>query len=242
MKYKFAELVVEYEPKFQMLQKRSEKYRCNTEEKSNFEIVLTEEVLEKEVERYHVSMTENHISVLQAKELLEYVLVGSRFHHKLLDFEGCFFHASCVVVDDEAYLFSADSGVGKSTHTGLWMKYLAEKKPYILNDDKPAIRVFEDGIYAYGTPFSGKHDISENKKVKIKGICFLERGETNSIRKLPSGEAIKLFLEQTTNYLGKENMEKLLDVMEKILLQVPIYQLQCNMSEEAVKVSYGGMK
>ncbi len=122
------------------------------------------------------------------------------------------------------------------------MKYLTDKKPYILNDDKPAIRVLEDGIFAYGTPFSGKHDMSENKKVRLKAICFLEQSKENAITKVETPEAIKLFFEQTVSHLKKEELEKFLDILEKILEEIPVYKLRCNMSEEAVQLSYRTLK
>ena len=84
-------------------------------------------------------------------------------------------HASAVVVDGDAYLFSAPCGTGKSTHASLWLKYLKHKNPYILNDDKPAIRIVNDNIYVYGTPFSGKTDKNKNEKANLKGIAFLEQ-------------------------------------------------------------------
>lgn len=138
--------------------------------------------------------------------------------------------------------FRLTHGTGKSTHTSLWLKYLADKNPYILNDDKPAIRILENGIFAYGTPFSGKHDMSENKKVKLKAICFLEQAEKNEIAKVETAEAIKLFFEQTVSHLKKEELEKFLDILEKILEEIPVYKLRCNMSEEAVQLSYRTLK
>lgn len=82
----------------------------------------------------------------------EYVLTGSRFYFKFINFGGLMVHSSCVVVDGRAYLFSAPSGTGKSTHTALWLKKLGDRA-FILNDDKPAVR-YEDGtFYAYGTPW-----------------------------------------------------------------------------------------
>ncbi len=232
MKYKIAELVVEYEPKYNMLKTRSEKYKINTNSKNDLHIIVKEEQIQKEVEKYLKATIQS----------AEYRLTGNFFYQGLLKYQGCFLHASCVVVHSKAYLFSADCGTGKSTHTSLWLKYLADKNPYILNDDKPAIRVFDDGVYAYGTPFSGKHDISENKKVKVQGICFLEQSKINFIQKLDPSEAIKLFLEQTTSYLKKEDMEKLLDVLEVVIKNIPIYKLYCDISKEAVELSYHTMK
>lgn len=229
MKYQIADLMVEYNPKYDMLKTRSEKYKMETNQESDFQMTITEQEIQEALKNYQEG-TE--------KSVVEYVQMSSKFYYSLLKYHGCLLHASCVVVDDEAYLFSADSGTGKSTHTGLWLRYLADKSPYILNDDKPALRVFDDGVYAYGTPFSGKYDISENRKVKVKGICFLEQSDTNTIWKLESSKAIQLFLEQTTYHLSQENMGKLLDVLEVIMENVPIYKMQCNISQEAVKMSY----
>lgn len=228
MKYKMADVVVEFEPIFDLLKTRTNKYKIQNSTKSDFEIVVKDESIQKEIEMD---------STLDA-ESAEYMIAGTIFYRELLKKNGCLLHSSAVVVDDEAYLFSANCGTGKSTHTSLWLKYLADKNPYILNDDKPAIRVLEDGIYAYGTPFSGKYDMNENKKVKLKAICFLEQSEINFIRKVDTKEAIKLFLEQTIRRLKEENMNRFLDILEQILKEIPIYKLYCNISEEAVQLSY----
>ena len=232
MKYKIADLIVEYETKYDQLKKRSEKNKIETDKPTDIQVIVKEEYVLHDLKKYADA----------TRKMAEIVITGRLFYQKLLDFQGCLLHASCVVIDDKAYLFSADSGTGKSTHTGLWLQHLADKNPYILNDDKPAIRVFDDGVYAYGTPFSGKHDISENKKVKVQGICFLEQSKINFIQKLEPSEAIKLFLEQTTNYLKKEDMEKLLDVLEVVIKNIPIYKLYCDISKEAVELSYHTMK
>lgn len=229
MKYQIADLMIEYQSQYELLKRRSEKYKVETNQEIDFQMTMTEQEIQEALKNYQEG-TE--------KSVVEYVQMSSKFYYSLLKYHGCLLHASCVVVDNEAYLFSADSGTGKSTHTGLWLRYLADKSPYILNDDKPALRVFDDGVYAYGTPFSGKYDISENRKVKVKGICFLEQSDTNSICKLESSKAIQLFLEQTTYHLNQENMEKLLDVLEVIMEKVPIYKMKCNISQEAVQMSY----
>ncbi len=134
MKYKIADLVIEFDAKFDMLKSRSDKYKIIQEVRRNSRIIVEEEDMRRELEE-NSSVT---------PELAEYMLVGNTFYRALLAHKGCLLHASAVVVEDEAYLFSAHSGTGKSTHTSLWLEYLADKKPYILNDDKPAIRIMED--------------------------------------------------------------------------------------------------
>lgn len=171
----------------------------------------------------------------------QYMLTGSDFYHEILKFNGVLLHSSCVVVDDVAYAFSADSGTGKSTHTELWLKHFGDRA-YILNDDKPCIRIIGNKAYAFGTPFSGKYDISKPNKVLLGGICFLERSEANHIKPADTKKAIFNFFSQTVRHLGPNAMERLLDVVESIFTSVPLYELGCNISDEAVEVSYGAMR
>lgn len=171
----------------------------------------------------------------------EYMLTGSDFYTQLIAFDGMLLHSSCVVVDGRAYAFSADSGTGKSTHTQLWLKHFGDRA-YILNDDKPAIRVIDGIVYACGTPFSGKYDYSVAKIVPLAGICFLERSETNYIKKADTGKAVFNIFSQTVRKLGSRSMEKLFDVLEEIFEKVPIFDFGCNISDEAVLTFYNAMK
>lgn len=170
----------------------------------------------------------------------EYMLCGSDFYKGLIDYSGMLLHASCVVVDGYAYIFSADSGTGKSTHTNLWLKLF--KGSYILNDDKPALRIIDNVVYACGTPFSGKYDISTPKLVPLAGICFLERSENNWIEKADIKDSVFKIFSQTVRNLPMDKMNKLFDVLEEIFKKVPLYNMGCNMEDEAAKLSFDTMK
>lgn len=171
----------------------------------------------------------------------EYMLSGGDFYTYLLLKKGILLHSSCVVVDGFAYAFSADSGVGKSTHTSLWMKHF-DDRIYMLNDDKPAFRIIDDTVYACGTPWSGKHDYSTPAMVPLAGICFIERSETNWIKKADTRQAIFNTFAQTTRKLGPKGAELLVGVIEEIFAKVPIWQMGCNISDEAVTLAYDTMK
>lgn len=171
----------------------------------------------------------------------EYMLTGTDFYLNAIRYNGLLLHSSCVVVDDVAYCFSADSGVGKSTHTGLWLKRLGSRA-YILNDDKPCIRIIDGRIYACGTPFSGEKDISAPKNVLLGGICFIEQGKENRIKKADINKAVFNILSQTTRKLGANAMNLALDTIESICKLVPLYELSCDISDEAVELSYNTMR
>lgn len=170
----------------------------------------------------------------------EYMLSGSDFYKELINYSGIMLHSSCIVVDDKAYAFSADSGVGKSTHTQLWLKHFGERA-HMLNDDKPALRIIDGEIYACGTPFSGKYDYSTPELVKLAGICFIERSEDNWIKKADTGKAVFNIFSQTIRKLSAERMDILFNIIEQIFSSVPLYELGCNISDDAVLTAYNAM-
>ena len=88
---------------------------------------------------------------------------------------------------------------------------------------------------------SGKTDESVNEGVPIAGIAFLNRGE-NSIKRIPGIKALKPFMDQTVRPYDKELMKNMLDTLNLILTDIPIYELSCDMSEEAVMTALEGMQ
>lgn len=170
----------------------------------------------------------------------EYMATGGSFYRQLMEYDGLMLHSSAVVVDGRAYLFSAPCGTGKSTHTKLWLE-LFGSRACILNDDKPALRL-EDGVwYAYGTPWSGKYDISINCRAVLSGIAVLERGEINRIERFGGVEAIRSVLNQMVRPPDSASRSKLLELTDKLVTQVPIWKLSCNMDPEAAQVAYEAM-
>lgn len=170
----------------------------------------------------------------------EYLSSGYSFYVQLMKYDGVMLHSSCVVLDGIAYLFTAPCGTGKSTHTSLWLKQFGDRA-FILNDDKPALR-FENGTwYAYGTPWSGKHDISRNVRVPVGGIAIVERSASNEIERYNEKEAIHFLLTQVARPKGASYRVRLLELLDKLLTAVPLWKLKCNMDPEAAFVSYQAM-
>ncbi len=154
-------------------------------------------------------------------------------------------HGVVVSWRGSGYLFTAPSGTGKSTHAALWKKYFGDDVE-IINGDKPFLNIFgsECGhtqVYAYGTPWSGKERWQKNTSVPLKGICILQRGKINCIRQLPPAEALPWILRQVHFPQSPVNTGKTLELIDRLLESVPVYQLECDISEEAVRCSFEGM-
>ena len=228
--YTIADLSVCYDAAYPTLQTRSVKYASPPEK-----IVSPLSATAAEIEKMRDD------TPLLDDDLREYMIMGRKFYELLIEHDGMMLHASAVVVDDRAYLFSAPSGTGKSTHTALWLKQFGARA-YILNDDKPAIRVTDGTAYAFGTPFSGKYDLSENRRVPIAGIAFIERSETNTIDVMPQKRAIFELLNQTVRPRSTDLYARLLHNLDAILRCTPVYTLRCNMQDEAALVSYETMR
>lgn len=229
--YNIAGIDVEYDCNFPLLCQRSEKYKAAGNVEPEFRLTLTEEYYEMRRQR----------SPDTSDEVFEYMGTGTQFYKALLAKDGMMLHASAVAVDGYAYLFSAPCGTGKSTHTMQWQKLFGEEKAVIINDDKPAMRKIGGVYYAYGTPFSGKHDISVNKGYPLKGICFISRGETNSIARLPAERALAPLFDQTIRPAEIELMDLLCSRVDDILKCVPVYHLKCNISTDAAELAYKTM-
>lgn len=175
-------------------------------------------------------------------ELACYMESGREFYGNLVRHGGIMLHASAVEWEGKAYLFSGPSTVGKSTHTRLWQSLYGEKAQ-VFNDDKPALRYLDGTWFAYGTPWCGKDGINQNKKVPLAGICFLKHGKENRIRRLSANEAITRIMTQTMRlFLRAENAQYMLSHLDKLISQIPIYELENLPNEDAARLSSTTMR
>lgn len=176
-----------------------------------------------------------------SRENYMYIESGRCFYAELLMHKGMMLHASAVDLGGKAYLFSAPSGTGKSTHTRLWKEKFGEDA-VVFNDDKPAIRCVDGVWYAYGTPWCGKDGINDNRGVPLAGICFLKQALHNRMRRLTVVEAIPKILSQTL-YRSKteEKIDYLLPLIEDILKKIPIFELENKPDQDAVEISSTAM-
>ena len=228
--YKAAGQFIELTPKYEHLRNYAERYLYDGDEQPHDVIDLNvpeDFLIEKQKENPHLSLA-----------TCEYIWTGALFAFRLLDREGFVIHSSAVAYDGNAYLFSAHSGTGKSTHTGFWQEVFGKENTYIINDDKPAVTKLNGRYCASGTMFSGKSPTSENVAVPIKALCFIYRSEKDEIRKLEPGEALPLLLEQTLRPSSAEKVIQLSDVLDGFLRNVPVYSLGVTFSPDSARFAY----
>lgn len=209
---------------------RCSEYRCDEGEKAD--IVIDEALY----------MPERYLPAKVSGDELAYMESAYQFCFQLLRHGGLYLHASAVALDGYGYLFSGNCGAGKSTHTRLWQRTFGDAAK-VFNDDKPALRRIDGRWIAYGTPWCGKDGININMSVPLAGICFIVQSAENKIRRLPMQEAmVKLFMQTIRRRLSEEEMDMLLPTFEKLLTEIPVFELACRVDEEAARLSYETMR
>ena len=173
-----------------------------------------------------------HCPALETEDMAEYIASGDCFAVGLLRHEGMMLHASAVEYGGQAVCFSAPPGVGKSTHAEKWVRLFGAS---ILNDDKPALRRTGGVWRAYGTPWSGKEDLSQNRSAPLAAVCFLFRGEENALEPLTPAQALPLLLSQTPFRLRREDMERLLTTADCLLRETKVFRLTCRNDDSAAR-------
>ena len=145
------------------------------------------------------------------------------------------FHASAIEYEKEAVLFTAVSGIGKSTHARYWINENAGTA--YINDDKPFLAVRENKAFVYGSPWMGKHGEGRNCKVPVRAICLLSRAEKTSIEEIDSSEYYPLILQQVYRAQDKESLAKTLKLAEEIIAKTKCYSLKCANNPEAAVIA-----
>lgn len=204
----------------------------------DFSIQLTPDdiLLEKE-QAMEQTFSEAYLETLA---LLRKISEVFPLHHRIL------IHGASISYQDKAYLFTAPSGTGKSTHIRLWKKYLGDDVG-IVNGDKPFLSLDtkdSDGKmipYIYGTPWAGKERWQKNCVMPLNGICFIQRGTDNTIRRIQPEECLSLLFNQVYIPSDSASVGLTLELMDALLKSVPFYLLQCDMSEDAVRCSFEAM-
>lgn len=239
-KYKIADRVVEINSIYEEVQKFCADYRCS--DNPDFSVTISQSDIDFEREKSAAEDKKEGIPTrVFSDSYLETLAVYRQITEYLLDDDILLFHGSVIAVDGEGFLFTAKSGTGKSTHTRLWREYFGERA-FMVNDDKPLIRLTADGAVVYGTPWDGKHRLSTNTSVPLKGICILERSEQNHIEKITRKDAYAMLMQQTHRPGNAVKMAKTLTLIDRLGENVSLYRLGCNMDISAAEVAYNGMK
>ena len=214
-------------------------YLCD--EKADFSVSISQQCIELERQ---IAAREDQMEGLPVRQLpdlmLELTAVQRKITENLIEYDTLLFHGSVVAVDGQAYLFTAKSGTGKSTHTRLWREVFGQRA-VMVNDDKPFLRLTDRGVLVCGSPWMGKHGLGGNIQLPLKAICVLERGEENRIRSITPQEVLPMLFQQSQRPAQPRLLPRYMALVDRLAAGVNFYRMQCNMDPQAAQVAYSAM-
>lgn len=228
-KYRFADKIVEINSLYETVHAYCRDYSSD----SMPDIIVTSSPEDIEYEKSRSDIK------TYSEGYYEELAVYRKICEKLPYYDTLLFHGSVISVDGAGYAFTAPSGTGKSTHAALWRKLLGDRA-VMVNDDKPLLHIGEQ-VTAYGTPYNGKHHLSNPVAVPLKAVCILERDSVNSIEPAEPAGVYPLILQQTYRPLDVEALRRTMVLLDKMMGEVKFYRLRCNMDIEAAEVAYKRM-
>lgn len=181
--------------------------------------------------RIYSNSSEESISTLLFSNILMFAFsFSSASQHTLM------MHSSVVEYENKAYLFLGQSGTGKSTHTKLWLKHF--KGSSLLNDDNPIIRIIDEEVFVFGSPWSGKTPCYKNRKATIGAITRLEQAPENQISERKGALAFACIYPSSSKMQWDELMlESQCDTIKQVVNKVSIYHLKCLPNKKAAELS-----
>ena len=212
-----------------------------TEDAPDFFVTVRPEDLRFEQEQLDIEAREEGFRRRQFTDpFLERAAIQRAFAEHLFDLGTLLFHGSAVAVDGQGYLFTARSGTGKSTHTRLWREVFGQRA-IMINDDRPFLRLTEDGVLVCGNPWSGKHGLDSNVTVPLAGICVLERGPEDRIGPICAQEALPMLEKQAYCPLDAEKHPAFLLLVQRLAQSVPLWRMECTKAPTAAQSAWDAM-
>lgn len=254
-RYKLADVVVQIDSLYDEVHEMCREYR--TKLPATLHVSVTGPEIEQEAQMSDEQRkTEGLPPQTFPPSYLETLTVYRKIATAMLQQGVLLMHGSAIAVDGKAYLFTALSGTGKSTHVRLWRKLFGERA-MMVNDDKPLIRVkgvilrtnVESDSFQpygksdtecpviYGTPWDGKHHLSNNIAVPLKAIVLLERGEVNTIEEVDAKTIFPTLMQQTFRPDDAMGSIRMMQLIGELAKHVKFYDLHCNMDPEAAIVA-----
>lgn len=211
------------------------------DDEAEYHISITSADIDFERQRSIRTEALEHVSTQSYTDsYLETLAVYRKLAQLLVQEDILLMHGSVVAVDGQAYLFTAKSGIGKTTHTSLWMQHFGARA-VMVNGDKPLLHVGNEGVTVYGTPWDGKERLSANIACPLKAVCILTRSEKNHIKRISKKDALPMLCQQIHRPEAPDALIKVLALVDQLGSRVPLYRLECNMNPEAALVAYRGM-
>jgi len=157
---------------------------------------------------------------------LEYPLDEVLISTLLARGRGIELHA-CGLIDSDGsgYLFTGQSGAGKSTTASLWAQ--ADKGIGVLSDERIILRLRDGRLRMYGTPWYGDARLASPDSAPLTRIFFLARGTHNElVPQRRADSAARLFACSFPTFYSPDGLSFALQFLDEVTRLVPCDELR----------------
>lgn len=233
---KLAGLPIGLENRYSLVEKMCQDYL--SEEVPLFTVSASEDEIDKENESVRSA---NGIVGNLSRGYLESIVLYREIAKRLPFYDAFVFHGVALEYEGQALLFTAKSGVGKTTHSRLWLSRFSDKVK-VLNGDKPILRLIDGVPFVFGSPWQGKENYGYNGKAPLRALGFVHRSKENHAECLTDiGSAILPFLSQTYVPQHEDSITRVFAITDTVLQSVRLVHLYVNMENDAADVAFRAM-
>lgn len=152
----------------------------------------------------------------------------------LLQHHGLLLHASLIEYSRNGIAFTGPSGVGKSTQARLWERFLGAT---VINGDRAVLRKPDARWTAWGSPYAGTSGIYRNENAPLSALVVLKQAKENRLCALRPAEAMGyVYPEVSVHRWDRQFVDRAMDLMLRLLEDVPVYLLECLPAESAARL------
>lgn len=142
-------------------------------------------------------------------------------------------HSASLRYRDKAWLFSASSGTGKSTHVNLWKELYGTEA---LNGDLNLLAIEDGRPVVHGIPWCGTSEIFVRETVPLGGIILLKRDGNDAVEELPPDKQALMVMQRFISpiWTGAQ-LENSAAFAQQISKQILICRLHCTKNPSAAQ-------
>lgn len=240
---RIANKIVQIRSIYELLYIYCKKYviQDSLEKNPDIDICITEEEIVREFAVFQASVSSNSVNNtnLLEPDYLEISIAFRKIVNAMIPLGRLLMHGSIVSTDGCGYMFTASSGVGKSTRTRLWIENIPGS--IVVNGDKPLLEITNDKVIAYGTPWSGKEWWNKNVSVPLRAIMMIERASTAgecAVDELEFNDAYIALLKHIYLPPDPAAKKKTLQMLRDMQGKVHFYRFKSEPTPDAIKLAY----
>lgn len=141
-------------------------------------------------------------------------------------------HASYIVHNGHAMLFTAPSGTGKSTQATFWKE---KRGAEIVNGDRVLVTKKDGMFFANGIYAAGSSEICKNVTAPIGSVILLEQGMQNAVREvMPRELFLRILCQCSFNMQSEEQYAKITSLVAAFINGVSVCCYGCRNHPDSV--------